>query len=246
MPAGRDSAGPIFFVHVMKTGGSTFRRRMQRQLGSDAVFPYPPLDPPEMQPNVDVTYLAGLPTERLAAIRGFTGHLPYFATELVPTPSCVLTILRDPVERTISFLKQHHRDRGLGPERSLESIYDLPWHRNLHMLNAQVRVFASAADEGIKTVMHRLDIDARRMELAKDHLQQVDVLGLQEHYDEFVDRAEARLGWPSFKVNPQRVSTPVPVPEALRRRIAADNEPDLEFYAFACDLVRRRRVSGRG
>ena len=146
------SGGPLFFVHVMKTGGTTFRRRLVQEFGAEAVFPYSRLDPSDGQPNVQVEYLTSLSPDRLARIKAFSGHYPFFATELLPRPSHVLTILRDPVERTISHLKQHHRSRGLGPERSLESIYDLEMHRTLHMLNYQVRVFASTADEGIRSV----------------------------------------------------------------------------------------------
>jgi hypothetical protein len=235
---GAAPAGPLFFVHVMKTGGSTFRQRMRRELGREAVFPYAPLDPPEAEPNLLVSYLAGLDPERLARIRGFAGHLPFFATELVPRPAHIVTILRNPVERTISFLKQHHRDRGLGPERSLESIYDLEWHRTLHMLNYQVRVFASTADEGIESVLHPLDIDERRMKIAEEHLGRVDVLGVTEEFDRFVAKAVERLGWNADLVVPnRRVSDHIEVPTSLRRKIAADNEADLAFYEHARQLI---------
>ena len=229
---------PLFFVHVMKTGGTTFRHRLVQQFGAESVFPFAKLDPPEVGPNVQVGYLRSVSRDRLIRIKAFSGHYPFFATELVPRPPRVITILRDPVERTISYLKQHHRDRGLGPERSLESIYDLEWHRMLHMHNYQVRVFASTADEGIHSVLHWLDIDARRMEIAKEHLGRVEFLGLTEHFDEFVSRVVEQLGWRSdTTIRNQRVSDPAPVPEWLRRRIAADNEADLEFYAYARELV---------
>lgn len=245
-PDATPSPGPLFFVHVMKTGGSTFRQRMVRQLGREAVFPCAPLDPPALRPNADVRYLAGLSPQRLAGIRAFSGHFPFFATELVPPPSHVLSVLRDPVERAISFLKQHHRDRGLGAERSLESIYDLEWHRTFHITNYQVRVFATTLADDIGSVMHYVDIDDDRIEVAKDHLRRVDILGLHERYDEFVTEAVRRLGWSEDEVPSRRVSTPTDVPSSLRRRIAADNQRDLEFYEFARELYEeRRRERGR-
>jgi hypothetical protein len=228
----------LFFVHVMKTGGTTFRRRLVHEFGPEAVFPYSQLDPPELQPNYQLDRLTSLPPERLARIKAFSGHFPYFATKLVPRPSLVVTLLRDPVDRTISYLKQHHRDRGLGPERSLESIYDIDMHRQMHMLNYQVRVFASTAEEGVRSVMHPLDIDQHRMELAKEHLEQVDIVGITEQYDEFLSRVVQRLGWDAgVQISSQRVSEPVAVPDSLRRRIAAENEADLEFYAYARELL---------
>jgi hypothetical protein len=154
----------------------------------------------------------------------------------------VLTILRDPVERTISYLKQHHRDRDLGSERSLESIYELDWHRNLHIFDYQVRVFATTAGDGIESVMQAVDIDAPHMEQAKAHLRSVDILGLQEHHDAFVAEAIRRLGWaPDDGVRNQRVSDPVEVSAAFRRKIAEDNRHDVEFYEFARELYEERR-----
>ncbi|MFZ6004093.1 MAG: hypothetical protein ACOYXM_09190 [Actinomycetota bacterium] len=232
--------GSLFFVHVMKTGGSTFRRRIVQRLGAEAVFPCRALDPPEAEPNLRIDHLASLPAARLEAIRAFTGHFPFFAATLVPRRTVTITILRDPVDRVISYLKQHHRQKGLGPDRSLESIYDLPWHRELHMLDYQVRVFATTAADGVHSVMEHVEIDERRMEVAKDHLREVDLLGLHECYDDFTERAMRTLGWPLEYVTPQRVSMPGEVPDSLRRKIAADNEADLEFYAFARELYKRR------
>jgi hypothetical protein len=241
-PTAEARSGPIFFVHVMKTGGSTFRQHLVQHVGREALFPHPTLDPREASPNLKVSYLAALPPERLAQMRAFSGHFPFFATEVVPRPSVVLTLLRDPVERTISYLKQHHRDRNLGPERTLESIYDLDWHRQLHLLNYQVRVFATTADEGVDSVLEPVDIDERRMTIAREHLRRVDVLGLQEQHGAFVADASHRLGWgPAAPVPDQRVSAPVDVSMALRRRIAEDNQRDLEFYEFARELYEERR-----
>jgi hypothetical protein len=240
-----ETPGPVFFVHVMKTGGSTFRRHLVHQLGRDAVFPHRVLDADQELRNTSVSYLAQLPAERLAGIRAFTGHFPFFATELVPTPSLVLTLLRDPVDRTVSYLKQHHRDRGLGPERTLESIYESKWHRRLFILDYQVRVFATTATDGIESVMEHVEIDEQRMAVAKDHLRRVDVIGMQDDHQAFVADVSRRLGWPSIApVRDQRVSAPVEISASFRRRIAEDNRRDVEFYEFARELhAERRRAS---
>ena len=230
----------------MKTAGSTFRRRMVRELGAAQVFPSTELDPPEALPNLKVSYLTSVDAGRLRSVRAFAAHLPYFATELVPTPSLTLTILRHPVERTISYLKQHHRDRSLGPERTLESIYELPWHHSLHIKNYQARVFATEAHEGIDSVLTEVEMDPFRLARAKERIRSVDILGLQERFDEFVEEAVGRLGWRgNLIVQDQRRSEPVEVSKSFRRRIADDNAEDVELYEFACDLYEARRREAR-
>lgn len=238
--------GPIFFIHVMKTGGTTFRHHLMRNVGRDAMFPHPVLDADQELPQANLSYLSHLSPERLASIRAFTGHFPFFATELVPRPSLILTMLRDPVERTISYLKHHHRHRALGPERSLESIYDIEWHRHLHLQDYQARIFATTANDGVGSVMRYVEIDDQRLATAKEHLKRVDVVGLQEDHQSFVAEAARRLGWPSGgQVPNKRVSAPVQISTAFRRRIAEDNQRDLEFYEFARELCADRRTAGR-
>lgn len=239
----RDPHGPLFFVHVMKTGGSTFAVRLKRELGRESVFPYFGIDPVEVMTNLSVGYLTSQPLERLNQVRAFAGHYPFFAARLVPTPSLVLTILRDPVERAISHLKQHRREKGQ-ESRSLEDIYERGFARRLYIDNFQVRVFALTEADGADDVQQPIEIDDRRMSIAKEHLEEVDILGLTDHHAEFVAEVVTRLGWSNRGVGNQRVSEPVEVPSSLRQKLIQDNEADREFYAFARDLYERRRRRG--
>ena len=63
------------------------------------------------------------PPERRATIRGYMGHYPYVASQLLGEDPVTLTILRDPVERTISYLKHCKRYHDHHRELSLEEIY---------------------------------------------------------------------------------------------------------------------------
>ncbi len=74
------------------------------------------------------------------------GHLPYAATELLHDdgndgPAC-LTLLREPVERTASFLDQCRRHRPELSDQPLEAIYDDPWYFDRFIHNHQTRVFS--------------------------------------------------------------------------------------------------------
>lgn len=56
-----------------------------------------------------MSYLAVLPDERRRRIRVYTGHFPYAAREILGGDIVTVTILRDPVKRTISLLRQFRR-----------------------------------------------------------------------------------------------------------------------------------------
>jgi hypothetical protein len=143
-----------------------------------------------------------------------------------------LTILRDPVERTISHLKQEAL-----PARTLEDAYEDPDVQR-RIANHQTRMFAFTADDGIENFATPLEIDERRYQIACDHLAAVDLVGFQDRFDPFLDAIVDRFGWVKAPVQRVRVSADVPVSAGLRRRIEADSEPDIAFHSYA------RRVAG--
>ena len=86
-----------------------------------------------------------------------------------------------------------------------------------------------------------LDVDEERLDLAKTNLAKVDVLGIHERYDEFMDEVERRFGWRRYPIPNWHVSEPSDVPAALQERIRADNALDLDLYEYAVELCNARR-----
>ena len=97
-----------FFVHLQKTAGTTLFRRLKQQFGNDAVYPMP-----RYQGDVDAVINVDLLIERFAQhreeIRVVTGHFPLCTAELLDPELVPFTLLREPVERTLSFLR-HQRE----------------------------------------------------------------------------------------------------------------------------------------
>ena len=229
----------LFFVHVMKTGGSTFRRHVEGQLGADRVYPNAEVDRDLFEANTSVRYLRNLPEDRWNQVDVVSAHLPFFASTVLDKRFVTATILRDPVERTVSHLRNCQRSDPKCHGRSLEEIYDHPFIFPLQIHNHQVRVFALGAADGADSINQPIDIDDEHFDQALDHVRSVHILGLQQRYDEFVDAVHRRFGWQRKVVPDLLVSGPAEVSERLVRRIRKDNEADMEFFEQAKKLHQR-------
>lgn len=228
---------PLFFIHVMKTGGTTLWMDLVAHFGQEHVYPVAGGDD-AVADYLDAARLLALPAEQRDAIRVFGGHHPYVITELLGVELVRLTILREPVARTISYLKhaQRHTPRLLG--WPLEEIYADGFAFPFWIANHQTKAFSLRADDldlvsTPTSVMTPLEVDDERLEQAKANLATVDVVGFQERYPEFRDEVAERFGLPQDRVPPQRVSEEVEVSAGLVERIIEDNRYDVALYEWA-------------
>ena len=132
--------------------------------------------------------------------------------------------MRDPVERTLSFLRHHRRRTPDDRERPLEELYDDPirFHGLIH--NNMVKMFSLSPEEmlaGDGLMTHVEDFTPARLQRAKDQLAQVDVLGIDVRFDEFVDQLRARFGWRLGPPTHANRTEPIDVARSFRTRIAS-------------------------
>jgi hypothetical protein len=266
----------FFFLHVMKTAGWTLKQQILANFEREQVYPWEPLDA-EMRTanfereqvypwerlaaemltaNINLEYLTDLPASRRARIRVFTGHFPFVAVELLGEDLTTITILRDPVERTLSWLRAYSRSPAASraaPQRkrihdahgalSLEEIYEDPFLFPCFIRDYQAKLFAFTVEDRPESHMDPLDVDASRLEIAKRNLERVHVIGTQDRFDELLSELEQRFGWRrapvgNFNVGPK---TPGDAPASFRRRIAEDNPADMEFFEHALRICEERR-----
>jgi serine O-acetyltransferase len=140
----------FFFIHLMKTAGTSFAFQLRRQFDPSEVYPSEGLDRrdgADMASYVSISRLLRLSPERRDAIRVYTGHYPYIASQLLDLDLVTLTILRDPVDRTISVLKHMKRLSRRYKTYPLEEIYEDPFVFAHFVENHQTRMFSITRDD---------------------------------------------------------------------------------------------------
>jgi hypothetical protein len=89
-PLGRQDV--VYFLHLFKTGGSTFGQHLERMFL-----------PHEICPARLLVDLLRLPAASLQEYRLFWGHFGYKLADLVDRPMIYLTVLREPVANVLSI-----------------------------------------------------------------------------------------------------------------------------------------------
>lgn len=255
---GPDRESRFFFAHVQKAAGTSLFVRLQRQFQREQIYPdgsdeaigagagggtRPPL--PRLGPTLLVSHLLERYQARRDEIRVVTGHFPLRTTELLGDEFTTLTLVRDPVERTLSSLRHHQLKTPADRDRPLEELYEDPIRFQGLIHNHMVKVFSLSPEEIVvgDGIMARVDVfTTARLDEAKARLAGVDVLGLHDHLEEFCSELTERFGWrlgPSVHANR---TEPVEVAKSFRARIAADNALDAELYEHAQALWSSRRA----
>jgi hypothetical protein len=226
----------FFFVHVQKTAGTALLRRMKHAFGTEAIYP----DGTDGE-QPDVVLVQEHLAERFAArrdeIRVVTGHFPLCVSEMLGADFTTLTVLREPVERTLSYLR-HHRvliteDRDV----PLEEIYEDPFRFQGLVHNHMVKMFALTPETMTAGVLTAVRFEPHHLELAKERLATVDVVGVQERFEEFCSELERRFGWDLGPPLFANRTEPVDVSDEFRARIAEDNALDVELFEYARDQL---------
>jgi Sulfotransferase family len=238
-----DEPRRFFFVHMQKTGGVSLYMRLQREFGEEAVYPAesdgdPEARMPQLFPNI----LLDRWRARRDEIRVVTGHFPLCTTELLDAEFTTFTVLRDPVDRTLSYLRHHRDTTPAERERPLEEIYEDPARFGPFIENHMVKMLSLRAEEMTDGMMTVIDLDRRRLRRAKRALRKIDDFGLQEDLEGFAQRLAGRYGWRLGPTVHENVTRPAEVPQSFRARIAEDNALDVELYEHA---VKLRRKLGR-
>lgn len=234
MTVGEGEPRRWFFVHLQKTAGTALFQRLRDHFGPEGVYPQP-ADQGSPAAVLDVDLLR----ERFAAgagtLRVVTGHFPLCTAELLGVPLTAFTVLRDPVERTLSFLRHQRKVDPALAEVALEALYDDPDRQEGLIRNHMVKMLSLTVEEMTRGALTPVVVGDEHLARAERNLtERVDLFGLQERFDDLCAELEERYGWdlgpPRFA---NRTFERIDVPDSFRRRIAEDNAADVELYATA-------------
>src|SRR5919106_3406436 len=184
-----------FFVHLQKTGGTALFRRLRHHFGTAGVYPMP-----QYQGTPDDVLDVDLLRERFVRHRGeirvVTGHFPLCTADTLGVPFVTFTVLREPVDRALSFLRHQRKEEPRFHGASLEEIYDDPVCRDGLIRNHMVRMLSLSSLEMTAGALTPVDLDEDRLAVAQDAVaRRIDVVGLQERFDSFCQELAARFGW---------------------------------------------------
>lgn len=224
----------FFFAHIMKTGGSTFRSHLKRNFRKPQIFPLRGQVRDLERCYMYVDAVRELTEADHARYRAYAGHHPPVVAELIGPDVITMSLIREPVARTISVLKHARRHIDRYADLAYEEIYEDPWVHDLSVLNHQSKLFAMTLDDKLESCLDALIVDDQRLSMAIDRMRSIEVLGLQSHYDQFlVDLAE-RYRWVFKGIDNREVSGQHWKPPAsFIRHIREDNAADVAFYDAA-------------
>lgn len=226
----------LVFVHIPKTAGTTLARVLEAQYpegglrkttnvfkGGGGIDPAP------------LARLREASAEILASTSALHAHLPLGIRQLLPAGTRYLTLLREPVERTLSHVHgMRSASDDAAASRSLEEVLA---DRSLLLDNLQTRMLSGVLEPFA-------EVTGEMLAQAKQNLASPSLtFGLTERFDESLVLIKQRLGWRSLVYRSQRVNDKRPHAAQLSshelQAVERHNAHDLELYRFASELFAR-------
>jgi hypothetical protein len=227
----------------MRTGGTSLREMLWQAYPQESIYPNESqLTPKGRQyPELDraVAWLRANPAPSLV-----NGHYPYVLRQLLPSSTKVITLLRDPIDRSISAMRRARRRNERFKAMSFEEVFDDQRFREAMIENYQTKVFGIRQSDEVASVNLPLRMDRGRLRTAIDHLEACDVVGLTEDFEAAVEKV-ASLGIPmagGVRANRTPETDNEPIPGRLLDRIRESVGLDVELYERARQLASSSRL----
>lgn len=179
----------ILVIHTMKTGGSSLRRIIQSEIGVDAIYPSDQdlTELPHGWYPGPKSLLGSLEAGDTHTADVLIGHLPYVLADAMQPRPKVVTLLREPVARTVSMMEHRRRHTPSLRSASYRQLLDHEPFVMGQVKDYQTKIFAfDSIAECPDHVNVPLAIDDDRFERALARLEKVDVLGLTENIPTFL------------------------------------------------------------
>jgi len=234
-----------FIVHLQKTAGTTLRDRFRSTFPEAAIYPNATDGRDKRLSVISLSHLLERWRARREEIRVVAGHFPLSTVELLDADFVTVSVLRPPVERTLSYLRHQKKLNAADRDRTLEEIYDDPFRFNGLIRNHMVRMFSIGSAEMAPGdgVLTDVPDTAERLERAKAGVASLDAFGLQPTFEEFFAELADRFDLDPGEPLHSNATDSEDAPAGLVERIECDNALDVELYSYAESLYEERKVS---
>lgn len=222
------------FVHIPKTAGTTMTQVLQRNYRQTSTFYLGP----NVQPKIEK--FQRLTARQQRHFRLVVGHMSFglHAYLAEPRPYRYFTMLREPIERVLSFYyfikrtPDHYLYNPVATQNL--SIPEFLAYQDSYMArNAQTRFLC-----GLDVMPYYGPLDEHALELAKTHIRDhIAVTGLTERFDESLVLFKRVFGWNQIYYTRENVTsnrrTQDDLSDDVLQAIRDYNVLDMELYAFA-------------
>jgi len=233
----------VFFLHIPKTAGTTLNAVLESQFKPEQVCPFSYKKLKEQ--------LTKLSPDEIEKYRLLCAHYDYSIYRFLPRKPVYLTMLREPIRRTVSAYEHIKRvpDHTLhaavtGGSLSIEQFLELPDSaKRIH--NRQVRQIAGAIHGMTADELAELS-GKDLLSIAKVRLDEFAYFGLTERFQESMDLMAYTFDWTvaqqvkSLNVAPSEKKPESAVSAEAMAAITRCNELDIELYRYATELFDRR------
>jgi hypothetical protein len=224
-------ADTIIFLHIHKAAGTTLHRIIERQYAPARIWSF--------DEHHSFQDFQALSLAEKAQIRMLRGHMIFGLHEMMPNPCIYFTLLRDPVERVISFYhyirrNPHHYHTEMIASQGLTLGEYLQTGASTMMNNGQTRMLAGARQYDFPVG----ECTDELLEAAKRNLRDwFAVVGLVEKFDETLLLLQRAFGWRRMFYVRQNVAERRPTRDDLSAEtldlVRKHNALDLQLYEYA-------------
>jgi hypothetical protein len=245
----------LYFLHIPKAAGTTVTFWLRSHFSTDETW----LE----RMWVDSVHLS---REEFSKYRLFTGHFSYSLCNLFDKPPVILTILREPFARTLSFYEFVRRRKPQYPYKRLHdeklSLVDFLRDPELRKTVCNDMVGMLVEDypyEKIQRVYAKRSVDDttpsdyvldnippdEALDIARQRLTDFAAFGLSERFHDSLNLFTYTFGWsPVYETQNLNVGSVENHPQDLtpleREVIEETNQLDIALYAYARTLFEQR------
>ncbi|NNE56936.1 MAG: sulfotransferase family 2 domain-containing protein [Hellea sp.] len=241
-PKGAGPKNRYFVVHLQKTAGTTLRNRLRKTFRPVQIYPHSQDGPNILGAIISLSHLERQWKKRGEQIRLIAGHFPLSTTNVLGADFTTMSVLRPPLDRTLSYLRHQREVVATDMNKSFEEIYDDPARFHSIIRNHMTRMFGMSVKQMRLNdgVYGNIPDSQWLLERAKKGVESLDFVGLQPEFETFWQELSENCGFDKEAAVNSNATKPKDAPESLKQRIREDNKLDFELYDFAVDLIKKR------